>query len=164
MQRLKVFCCHLEVDWNISQTTYAKTKSIFVATWRRTETYIGRLKVVFCHLEVDWKLSGATWRWTESHPGPLGPCWTETVLGGVPYWSGHISPYSRQITRGAGKSPQITPSVHYSPPTNPAQTCHWSFQPQKYPLKVPHLTNEKRTKHTKIWNIVNSFGLQYSTS
>ena len=45
----------------------------------------------------------------------------------------HISPYSRQITRGAGKSPQITPSVHPSPPTNPALTCHWSFQPYNTP-------------------------------
>ena len=31
----------------------------------------------------------------------------------------HISPYSRQITRGAGKSPQITPSVHRETASRP---------------------------------------------
>ena len=31
----------------------------------------------------------------------------------------HISPYSRQITRGAGKSPQITPSVHKETASRP---------------------------------------------
>ena len=31
----------------------------------------------------------------------------------------HISPYSRQITRGAGKSPQITPSVHQETASRP---------------------------------------------
>ena len=108
---------------------------------------------------MDWILSGVTWRWTESHRGPLGPWWSETVLGGVLYWSGHISPYSRQITRGAGKSPQITPSVHPFPAYQPRPNLSLIISTRKIPLEIgpaSHILWKFTAVQTKIRMCVNS--------